>query len=285
VDTLPPTTFWWQVIFEDGHFRPDFGDRLCRAGSSGVMENDGRMIAYFDPVRFSDEPTLRRVLQPFSSTRYIIEKLPVSDWGREWKKHFKPLRVSRRLVVRPSWEKCEPKRGDKVIVIDPKMAFGTGTHETTQLVLEIIDECLPRGARVLDVGTGSGILAIAAVKLGARSVVAVDVEAESMDNAGENIRRNRVTSKIRCVHGTLAMLKKSDRRPYDWILANIQRSVIVELLEEFHSLLKWRGTLVVSGILTEEDPMMCRAFEDRRFTVDACRTKGEWMAYQLRKKR
>lgn len=249
------------------------------------MENGGRMIAYFDPARFGDEPALHRVLQPFSGNRYTIEKLPVSDWGSEWKKHFKPLRASRRIVIRPSWEKYEPKRGDKVVIIDPKMAFGTGTHETTQLVLEIIDENMSRGVRVLDVGTGSGILAIAAVKFGARSVVAVDVDAESMDNADENIRRNRVASKIRCVHGTMTDLKKSDRRPYDWILANIQRSVIIDLLDEFHPLLKSRGTLIVSGILTEEDAAMRRAFEDHRLTVEAFRKKGEWMAYQLRKKR
>lgn len=249
------------------------------------MEDAGRLTAYFDSTRFTDEQTLVAVLQPFSNIRYRVEKLPVSDWGGEWKKHFKPLRVSRRLVVRPSWEKYERRRNDKVIVIDPKMAFGTGTHETTQLVLEIIDEHMRMGMRILDVGTGSGILSIASVKCGARSVVAVDVEQESMDNAAENIRRNRVTGKIRCVHGTVHDLKKADRKPYDWILANIQRSVIVDLLGEFGTLLKSRGTLVVSGILAEEDRMMRRAFEDHRFTVEAFRTKGEWTAYQLRKRR
>jgi len=283
VQSNPQNKFWWQVVFEDRHFPPGLSDRLCRAGSTGVTEEADRWTAYFDPDQFPDEQSLRDVIQPLGNVPYQISRLPAEDWGEEWRKHFTPIRVSKRFIVRPSWETYSRRVHDKVIIIDPKMAFGTGTHETTQLVLEIIDERMMACARVLDVGTGSGILAIAAAKLNARKVVAVDVETESMDNAAENIRRNRVSKCVRLLHGSVADLTTADRRPYDWILANIQRSAICGMLGDFCKLLKKRGVLVVSGILMEEDRAMQSAFSDHRLRVVEVRTKGEWMAYRLEK--
>ncbi len=247
------------------------------------MEQADGWTAYFDPTRFPNQQSLHDTIRSLSSQPFRISTLPTVDWGEEWKKNFKPVRASRRFVVRPSWETYVRRAKDKVIIIEPKMAFGTGTHETTQLVLQIIDDHMKSGARVLDVGTGSGILAIAAVKLKARSVLALDIEAEAIENAEENIRRNRVGARVRLFHGSVGSLSARDRRPYDWILANLQRSLIENVLSDLFQLLREDGTLVISGILYEEDDVVQEMIRHTGFRIEEARQRGEWMAYRLEK--
>lgn len=276
--------FSWQVRFS-GLLPHTEVDKLCSAGSTGGMEEAGSWIAYFPGELYAGSNELGQKIHACTSATFEISRLEHSDWAENWKRHFKPLRVSRRFVVRPSWETYRAPRGTKVIIIDPKMAFGTGTHETTRLVMQMMDDKLKPGKRVLDVGTGSGILAIMAAKLGARSVVALDIEQESFDNARENFRLNRVAGKIRMILGSLDALSDAEQKPYDWILANLQRSVIETMLPELVTRLRRFGKIVLSGILAEENEWVQQTLPTHGLSIAQSGRDGEWMAYLVTRTR
>ncbi len=243
------------------------------------------MIAYFPPSRFFSSRDAQALLQSLVANHGAVEvdHVPARDWGTEWRKNFKPVRIGRRIVVCPSWEPYRRRRGDLVITIDPKMSFGTGTHESTQLALRLMEPVVRRGHYVLDIGTGTAILAIAAVRLGAAKAYGLDVDASSIGNARENRRVNGCGRTIVLHEGTLESRPACWPQRYDLVLANIQRSVIVELLPMIASVLEPDGDVVVSGILAEESSMMQAALDRGSWRIAARRNKGEWIAYRLRK--
>jgi ribosomal protein L11 methyltransferase len=174
------------------------------------------------------------------------------DWAAEWKRGLQPRRVTDRVVVKPTWTEWSPEAGQVVIEIDPQMAFGTGEHATTRGCLRLLDASLRPGDRVLDVGSGSAILSIAAAQLGASSVVAVEYDADANLNARENLQRNGAGERVRLVEaladaGLLAGLGR-----FDLVLANILSGVIRPLLPAFRAALEPGGRLIVSGILQTE---------------------------------
>jgi ribosomal protein L11 methyltransferase len=191
---------------------------------------------------------------------WIGESLPAfswrwqanEDWAREWRKGLQPRKVSPRIVVRPSWTTWIPTHGEVVIEIDPQMAFGTGEHATTRGCLRLLDRHLPPEARVLDVGSGSSVLAIAAAMLGASQVVAVEYDADANLNARENIARNGVAAKVELIEQLADPEMISGLGPFDIILANILSGVIRPLLPALRHALNPGGRLIVSGILREE---------------------------------
>jgi len=192
-----------------------------------------------------------------------LQPVGEEDWAEGWKQHFPVTRIGRRLVVRPSWEVFTPGPDDVVIELDPGMAFGTGTHGTTRLCLEAIDslcaEAVPR--RVLDVGTGSGILAIAAAACGAEQVVACDIDAEACAIALENAELNGVE---RAITFTVAPLEELESG-FDLVLANILAEENIRLAPDLVSRLAPGGVLVLSGILIEKEGLVVEAF--RRFPL------------------
>lgn len=182
------------------------------------------------------------------------------DWAEGWKQHFPVVRIGRRLVIRPSWEDYAPKGDEVVIVLDPGMAFGTGTHGTTRLCLEALASrfegpCPPR--RVLDVGTGSGILALAAAALGAERVLACDIEPESCRIAAENARNNGLQERVEVTGAPLQELEGD----FDLVLANILAEENIRLAEPLVSRVRPGGTLVLSGILREKEALVAAAFK------------------------
>ncbi len=251
--------------------------------ATGLVEEPSGVSAYFESPTFHSEDDIHAVLSEHldPSVAVAITKTPAEDWGTAWKKNFKPIRASRRIVVRPSWETYRKKKNDIVIIIDPKMSFGTGTHESTRLALQLSEKYVARGMRALDIGTGTGILAIAAAKLGARRVYACDVEEPSIQNARENFRRNRCREKMSLKLGSLADMPKSWPRTYPLILANIQRTVIVELLPAMCSKLAPGGMLIVAGLLKEETDIMRMAFQTHRLLERTMLIDGEWAAFAL----
>lgn len=209
----------------------------------------------------------------------VWEVIPAEDWEAGWKKHFKPIRVGQRFIIRPSWEKYPVKKGELVLIIDPKMSFGTGTHPTTQLMLRLMERISFRHQKVLDAGTGTGILAIGAVKLGARQVLALDVEQESVDNAKENVRKNHCNGKIRIQQGSFTDIPKHSR--YDAILANIQRSVLESHLDFFSTHLTEEGFVLLSGILKEESSAFAESLKNAGWRILSRRSLKEWTAFLL----
>jgi len=202
------------------------------------------------------------------------------DWANNWKQYFKPFRVGERLVVKPSWESWDARPGDLIIRIDPGMAFGTGTHETTALCIALIEKYY-QGGSVLDVGTGSGILAIASALLGAKDVLGVDIDEDAVRVADENVRLNGMTDRVTVKKGDL--LKGLDRR-FDFAVANILAPVICMLAAPLKAHLNENGLFVCSGIIREARDDVYDALIRAGYDILEERTKGDWCAFAARRR-
>jgi ribosomal protein L11 methyltransferase len=211
-----------------------------------------------------------------SSISWQSHSVADAGWADAWKVHFKPLRVGERFIVCPTWEEPGAGEQDLVIRIDPGQAFGTGHHETTRLCLEWLDRWQRNRAdlnlSLLDVGTGSGILAIAAGLLGCADIVAVDIDPEAVAVASENIALNLLTDRIGLVHGSAADVPGR----FDVVLANIQAAPLIELAPLLAAKLQPAGVLVLSGVLVEQKEQVRDAYEKQLLNLRDERSAGEW---------
>ena len=202
------------------------------------------------------------------------------DWAENWKKYYKPFRAGERLVIKPSWEAYEEKEGDLVLELDPGMAFGTGTHETTFMCMEQLEKYVTPGCKTIDVGCGSGILGLAAAKLGSCDVLAIDLDELAVKVAAENTVKNGLADKVRVVHGDL--LEKADEMA-DVIVANIIADVICFLCGPAKKHLLPGGTFICSGIIKEREQDVVNALTEANYTILEIRRKGEWVAMLSRR--
>lgn len=200
------------------------------------------------------------------------------DWAESWKEHFHVERFGERLVVVPSWRTFDPQPSDVVLTLDPGMAFGTGQHETTRMCLETIERLVTPGARVLDVGCGSGILSVAAARLGARDVVAVDVDEHCVRITKENAQANGVGAIVRAGEGSLGADWPFDvpAAGFDVVVANIIAPVIIAVARELVAALAPSGRLVASGIIGEREAETCAALEATGARIDSMRAMRDW---------
>lgn len=205
------------------------------------------------------------------------------DWGEAWKKYFKPLRVSRNIVIKPTWERFSPTGRDIVIEIDPGMAFGTGQHASTRMCLEAIEEILLRDRsferwRVLDVGTGTGILGIACAKLDVEKVLCVDIDPKAVEIARENVLVNQVEDRVVVLNQDVATVKES----FNLIVANLTAKILIKLRPHFERLLAPGGYLVISGIIEQNRPDIEAHFLGRDLRLHRLVTEKEWVCYVLK---
>lgn len=203
-----------------------------------------------------------------------VDKVDDQDWATAWKAYYKPERIGERVVVSPSWETYEPAPGEIVIRLDPGMAFGTGKHPTTAMCVRELECIVGPGMRVLDVGTGSGILSVTAAKLGAGQVVAVDVDTVAVDVARENVDVNGVGDTVTVLQGDLAA---GITGQFDIVVANIIADVIIRLLPDVPRLLAPGGRFIGCGIIDERRQDVERAVEAAGLRVDHVRTSGDWV--------
>ena len=204
-----------------------------------------------------------------------IQNVADEDWSEVWKKYYKPFRIGSHLVVKPTWESYATREDDLVVELDPGMAFGTGTHETTNMCMELLETHMQPGLRVMDVGTGSGILAIAAAKLGAPSILAVDIDPDAVKVARENVHHNRVEQQVRVVQGDLV---KSEAMPCELAVANIVADAICMLAAPLTRHLVPGGLLICSGIIRDREQDVQDALASAGYTPVQRLTKGEWVA-------
>ncbi len=217
----------------------------------------------------------------FGSLRPTINIRDDSEWKDKWKDYFKTFRVSERIVVKPTWEKnVEIKPADIVIEIDPGMAFGTGTHETTAMCIELLDKYLEKDDLVLDAGCGSGILSIAAAKLGAKKVLGVDIDETAVEVADENITLNEVEDIASSQYGDVT---KGIDITTDLVVANLMAELIVMITPDIPEHLREKGLYITSGILIEKKEMVIDALEASGFEIMEIAEKGEWCAIASRK--
>lgn len=195
------------------------------------------------------------------------------DWTVEWKKFFKPLEVGEKFVIVPSWEEYKADKDKIILEIDPGMAFGTGSHETTAICLKLLEEIDIKDKIVADVGTGSGILAIACSKIGAKHVLALDIDPLSIKTAKENVVVNDCVDKIEVIESDLLSTSKDS---FDLIIANILPDVIINLIPDAYEKLNKKGLILVSGIILEKKDLIIKELKQHGFSIVKDLDMGEW---------
>jgi len=209
-----------------------------------------------------------------------------SEWLYRWQEHFKPARIGRRIVVKPSWEEYEPEERDLVIEMDPGMAFGSGLHETTSMCILALEKVLDgengcgSGAKVMDVGCGTGILAIAAALLGADECLGIDIDPDAVRVANENISRNGLADKIAAQYGDLT--EGIDYKA-DIIVANLMADLVIKLAPAAAEHTADGGWFISSGILDIKETVVCEAIRDAGFNIEEVLHDGEWCAVIARR--
>ncbi|MBQ4545670.1 MAG: 50S ribosomal protein L11 methyltransferase [Oscillospiraceae bacterium] len=201
------------------------------------------------------------------------------DWANNWKQYYHTQRIGKRIVVTPSWEEYTPTGDDVQMRLDPGMAFGTGTHDTTRLCLELLEECVTPSTRILDVGTGSGILSVGGVLLGAPSALGVDIDPVAVKVANENAEINEVSGKTEFVCGDLT---DKVHGQFEIVTANIVADIIIRLLSTVKNYLLKGGVLIVSGIIDTRADEVENACHEAGFTTEKRLEHGGWVAIKLR---
>ncbi|HEX3345390.1 MAG TPA: 50S ribosomal protein L11 methyltransferase [Polyangiaceae bacterium] len=265
------------------------GALLFELGAGGVEHRDATTLA----KGASGKVTLVASFEREEDARAAMAEVPegwsarleevVGDaWRDEWKKHFEPFRVCEGVVVRPPWREHAAAPGERVVVLEPGRAFGTGLHETTSLVAEVLAETSLAGVTVLDVGCGSGVLALVALALGAARARAIDVDPDAVAVTRENAERNGVAERVEADETPVGSLDGT----YPVVLANIEAKTLVELAVDLAARVAPGGLLVLSGVLSAAVMPSQLADLRRAFAAlreDRVRTKGEWIAVSLRR--
>lgn len=224
--------------------------------------------------------------QLFGTLELTLKNVREEDWANNWKQYFKPFTVGERLLIKPSWETCENPWNRAVLEIDPASSFGTGQHHTTRLCLELLEQLMHPGDRVLDLGCGSGILSIGALLLGASGATAVDIEENAAATATENARKNHIDPTLyRVFCGNVLedeTLCREIGDGYDLICANIVADVLIAMKQLFRQFLRPEGTLIVSGIIMERRDEVLDQLKKAGFALLEVREKEGWAAASLR---
>lgn len=282
------------VAIEDSldveHFQSDqYGEILDKNDFTSLKEG-ALVMAYFPETTFLPEilPFIKdRITQlpefglAIGKNKVTVSEVEESNWATAWKKYYHPVRITRMLTVAPSWENYQTEDPlEKIITLDPGMAFGTGTHPTTSLSLTALETVLRGGETLLDVGTGSGVLSIAAKYLGAKDVYAFDLDEVAVRSAKENMDMNEVAKDV---HVSANDLLKGIEIESDVIVANILADIILLMIRDAWRLLKQTGTLIVSGIIEEKKQMVLDAMIEQGFIVDQIFQQKDWYAIILKK--
>jgi len=257
---------------------------LWELGALGVEERDAstlnKQAAASDVTlvaSFDDDAAAQEAIAQLAPREARFEHVVGDAWREAYKQYFKVTRLGPRLVIRPSWEPYTPGAGDVVVTVDPGRAFGTGTHESTRLLMAALDERVRGGERVLDVGCGTGILAICALKLGAQHALCIDVDQDAVEVTRENALSNEVQDRVEAATTDVADVPDS----YPLVLANIQATVLIPLALPIAARVQSGGLLFMSGILLGQEQDVLAAYPG--FTLLASPKEGEWTALILKK--
>ena len=254
------------------------------------MPEDVVVHAWFQPDSVFPErmqtlrDSLQRVRASFADAGSLLletDQVKEEDWSEVWKQFYKPFRAGKRLVVCPTWEHYDAKEDDLVIRMDPGMAFGSGTHETTGMCLDLLDQIVTSGSRVMDVGTGSGILAIGAGLLGAKEVLAIDIDPQAVKVARENVELNHLSDCITVREGNL--LDGSEDAVCDICIANIIADIILLFAEPLRSHILPGGYFLCSGIIRERGDEVQAGLLSAGYEIVRREERGEWTAFLCRR--
>lgn len=266
----------------------DYGE-VYQLSPEDYPEEGVRIKAYF-PLTDALASTIERIKKSINdliaygfdlgSNAIEIVEVDENDWANAWKAYYKPIKVTDTLTITPTWERYEKKEGEIVIELDPGMAFGTGTHPTTILCLRALEKSIRGKERVIDVGTGSGVLSIAAAKFGAASVLALDIDDIAVKSASENVRLNDVERLITVKKNFLLQGVEGE---YDIIVANILTEIIVQFVTDAVSLLKTNGLFITSGIIKNKEDDVKSVLIENGFTIEEKYELNDWVAIIAKK--
>ncbi len=262
----------WDYLDED--LIQDYYDGVV---IKGYFENDKDSTEKIDHVK-EQINMLPRYDLDIGMTEIEIQSIQDQDWNSEWKKNFKPFKLGDHVVIKPSWEEYISSEGDIIIEIDPGAAFGTGTHETTSICIEQLEKHISPTTKVLDIGTGSGILSILASKLGALQVLGIDIDDDSIRVAKENVRINGCNN-VDIQKGNL--LQNIDYSA-DVVVANITADIIIKMIMELHSVMRSGSVFIGSGILSKKLDLVEEALIHNGFEILEKTYKGEWAGLSAR---
>jgi ribosomal protein L11 methyltransferase len=207
------------------------------------------------------------------------KKIINQDWSQKWKEHWKPTKASEHVIICPSWEDCKHDKDEVLITLDPGSAFGTGTHATTQLCIQAIEKYVKQGFDIADIGTGSGILAITAIKFGAIHATAIDNDELVIDVAKDNAQINGVYSKIDFSCATADTLTEQ----YDFVCANILHNILAEIMQDLKNIMKPNACMVLSGILDEKKDIVLESIEKHNLKLVEITSQDQWVGIIVQK--
>ncbi|MBA2668836.1 MAG: 50S ribosomal protein L11 methyltransferase [Gemmatimonadetes bacterium] len=260
---------------------------LLALGGLSVLEEADSLTTYLPPP--DDPEALLAHAGSFLADWLLDDQAPHlswrwqdnEDWARTWREGLEPRKLTDRIVVKPTWTEWDPSPGEIVIDIDPQMAFGTGEHATTRGCLRLLDRTLAPGERVLDVGSGSAILSIAAARLGAGEVIAIEYDPDANINARENLDHNGVADRVTLIEAMADEALLAEFGTFDLIVANILSGIIRPLLPAFRAALRPGGRLIVSGIMISEHEKVVADAAAAGLTVVDTEPEEEWWSARM----
>ncbi len=246
----------------------------------GIVELDHSLILSFDADEKLEEIVksfLKHLVESavINSFEYSLKTIEEKNWNEEWEKNLKVIKVTERIVIKPSFREYSPAPDEIVITIDPKMSFGTGEHQTTKLMLSMCEKHIDKKTKVLDVGTGTGVLAIAAVMLGADYALGIDNDEWCYENALENIDQNHVYGKVEFRLAEVGTIAEHD---FDCLLANIQKDVLLIIAKDLVSKVKVGGKVFLSGLLYTDEADICDCYTKLGLSLADKMQLDEWIA-------
>ncbi|PKD44415.1 50S ribosomal protein L11 methyltransferase [Rhodohalobacter barkolensis] len=264
-------------------YQEPFIAELMEMDFYGFEQFDNRLIAYVEKPRYNDSnrEMIEQMIGIYPDAEFVeTEDLEEQNWNQEWEKSIQP-QVIGQFFVRPTWSTVTPSKGQILVEIDPKMAFGTGYHATTRLMLNQLSSIDVSGKKVLDAGTGTGILAIATVKLGAKKAVGFDVDSWSEVNATENALINNVGDQVDIRFGSVEQVK--DTEIFDVTLANINRNVILEIIPFLVKHTNIGGDICLTGLLNTDEDIIREVLKIHPVDIVEQTREDEWILFHLKK--
>jgi ribosomal protein L11 methyltransferase len=251
----------------------------------GITENENNLLVYSltesgvtenDFEQTMNSAKKENLIESFFITSSDVENI---NWNEEWEKKIQTIQVTEKIVIKPSFRDYKAKDGQIVITIDPKMSFGTGEHETTKLMIELTEKYITNNSRVLDVGSGTAVLSIIAAKLGAAKVLAIDNDELCLENGLENIQINNVAERVEVKN---CELKDLSEFSFDFILANINKHILIDIAPEIAKQIKSSGTLILSGLLHTDESDILSHYQKFGFKLYELKRLNEWIALVLK---
>lgn len=247
----------------------------------GITEEKDHLVIYAEEEETVNEKIIIDILEKLKS-EHLVNKFSVvkdviqeENWNELWEKSRDIIKISNKFVIKPTFKEYRANPEEIVLTIDPKMSFGTGEHQSTKLILELLSKYIQPGIRLLDVGSGTGILSIASIKLGAKKTIAIDNDERCYENSLENCQLNSVAENVEILIGEISDVNETD---FDLILANIQKNVLLSIPNEIKKRIKENGIVILSGLLSEDENDIKIHYSQNGFQTIEIRRMDEWIA-------